>query len=352
MRGIDTSEHNGRITRDVLQNVDFVIIRLGFGSDIQPQDDSEFENTVALCEQMGKPWGAYLYGYALNDNDAQSEVAHARRILAGRVPPMGVWYDMEDADGYKRNNGFPSNNQLQSICDIFCSAMEADGNYSGIYASQSWVDGCLAGSRLDRYDKWIAQWADHCTSPASHHLWQFTDCLNICGRNFDGNESDKCPLWEGAPSPAPQQSEASAERPSGNAHGIGEDVVFSTCYTSSTAPNSEAIPAGNMLKNHGVITYVAEGAANPYLLDNGMCWVNDGDIRGQYNEDSAPTPAAIGIGDSVKVQSGACDYDGNSLADFVYQTPYSVMELSGDRAVIGIGRDITAAVNINNLYRV
>ena len=351
MRGIDTSEHNGRITRDVLQKVDFVMIRLGVGSDIQSQDDSEFENTVALCEQMGKPWGAYLYGYALNDNDAQSEVAHARRILAGRVPPMGVWYDMEDADGYKRNNGFPSNDELQSICDIFCSAMEADGNYSGIYASQSWIDGCLAGGRLDRYDKWIAQWADHCTSPASHHLWQFTDCLNICDRNFDGNESDKCPLWEGAPSPAPQQSEASAEQPSGNAHGIGEDVVFSTCYTSSTAPNSEAIPTGNMLKNHGVITYIAEGAANPYLLDNGMCWINDGDIRAQYSDDSAPA-AAIEIGDSIKVQSGACDYDGNSLADFVYQTRYSVMELSGDRAVIGIGGDVTAAVNINNLYRV
>lgn len=351
MRGIDTSEHNGRISRDVLQNVDFVIIRLGVGSDIQSQDDSEFENTVALCEQMGKPWGAYLYGYALNDNDAQSEVAHARRILAGRIPPMGVWYDMEDADGYKRNNGFPSNDQLQFICDIFCSAMEADGNYSGIYASQSWIDGCLAGDRLDRYDKWIAQWADHCTSPASHHLWQFTDCLNICGRNFDGNESDKCPLWEGAPSHTPQQSEVSAEQPSGNAHGIGEDVVFSTCYTSSTAPNSEAILAEDMLKNHGVITYIAEGAANPYLLDNGMCWVNDGDIREQYSDGSAPADT-IEIGDSVKVQSGACDCNGNSLAEFVYQNTYSVMELSGDRAVIGIDGAVTAAVNVNNLYRV
>ncbi|MGW8114942.1 phage holin family protein [Caproicibacterium sp. NSD3] len=69
-----------------------------------------------------------------------------------------------------------------------------------------------------------------------------------------------------------------------------------------------------MLKNHGVITYIAEDAASPYLLDNRMCWVNDGDIRGQYNEDSAPTPATIGIGDSVKVQSGVCDYNGNSIA--------------------------------------
>ena len=40
--------------------------------------------------------------------------------------------------------------------------------------------------------------------------------------------------------------------------------------------------AAQMLRNHGVITRIVEGARNPYLLDNGLCWVNDGDIRGYY----------------------------------------------------------------------
>lgn len=74
-----------------------------------------------------------------------------------------------------------------------------------------------------------------------------------------------------------------APQPAGRAyaHSIGEHVVFSTCYVSSTDPIGKAIPARKMIKNHGVITRIVD-AANPYLLDDGMCWVNDGDIRGMY----------------------------------------------------------------------
>ena len=67
-------------------------------------------------------------------------------------------------------------------------------------------------------------------------------------------------------------------------HKVGEHVVFSTCYASSADPISKAIPANKMARNHGVITKIQTGAKNPYLLDNGLCWVNDGDIRGLYQE--------------------------------------------------------------------
>lgn len=76
-----------------------------------------------------------------------------------------------------------------------------------------------------------------------------------------------------APDPAPQPS---------TGYKLGDHVVFSTCYKSSTAPIEEHLTAAQMLRNHGVITRIVEGARNPYLLDNGLCWVNDGDIRGYY----------------------------------------------------------------------
>lgn len=76
-----------------------------------------------------------------------------------------------------------------------------------------------------------------------------------------------------APDPAPQPT---------TGYKIGDHVVFSTCYKSSTAPIEEHLTAAQMLRNHGVITRIVEGARNPYLLDNGLCWVNDGDIRGYY----------------------------------------------------------------------
>lgn len=80
-------------------------------------------------------------------------------------------------------------------------------------------------------------------------------------------------------SPSKPQDEGSV---SGSSHKVGEHVVFSTCYVSSSAPNSEAIQSANMIRNHGVITQILKGAKNPYLIDNGLCWVNDGDIRGLY----------------------------------------------------------------------
>lgn len=72
------------------------------------------------------------------------------------------------------------------------------------------------------------------------------------------------------------------ETPATTQYNIGDHVTFSTCYTSSTAGAGDVIPATNMATNHGTITRIAADAANPYLLDDGLCWVNDGDIRGYY----------------------------------------------------------------------
>lgn len=66
-----------------------------------------------------------------------------------------------------------------------------------------------------------------------------------------------------------------------------------------------------------------------------------------------PTPVqAIKIGSKVKVRQGARDWSGVSLNPEVYRTTYSVIELVGDRAVIGLGRAVTAAIHKDNLFLV
>lgn len=181
--GIDTSAHNGLITESVLKQVDFVIIRAGYGSDIASQDDTQFANTVALCERFNKPWGAYLYSYALNVEMAESEAKHITRVLNGKVPPMGVWIDMEDADSYKKKHGMPDNKTLCEICKRFC-----DLTGGGIYASLYWFNTYLNDSSLDCYDKWVAQWANGCTYKKPYKMWQYTSDLKIDGKRFDGNK--------------------------------------------------------------------------------------------------------------------------------------------------------------------
>ena len=102
-KGIDVSAHQGRIDWEKVKNsgIQFAILRLGIGSDIASQDDAYFAANVQGCESVGLPWGAYLYSYALNLEDAKSEVQHALRLLNGKRPEYPVFFDMEDADGYK-----------------------------------------------------------------------------------------------------------------------------------------------------------------------------------------------------------------------------------------------------------
>ena len=66
----------------------------------------------------------------------------------------------------------------------------------------------------------------------------------------------------------------------------------------------------------------------------------------------AAAVVSIKVGDTVRVKSGAKTYDGKTrLADFVYRQDYTVLELKGDRAVIGKGKVVTAAVKLGDLTR-
>lgn len=188
--GVDISTFNGDLNFSLLKNqVDFVIIRCGYGSDITSQDDSKYERNVRECEALGIPYGIYFYSYALNMEDVESEIRHCLRLAGRARPTYGVWFDMEDGDGYKAANGFPSKEMLVSICERFLSAMEAAGYYTGLYANLSWMNGYLNDRRLDRFDKWVAQWAPQNTYTGAYGMWQFTNrkYLNGFSIPFDGN---------------------------------------------------------------------------------------------------------------------------------------------------------------------
>jgi len=64
----------------------------------------------------------------------------------------------------------------------------------------------------------------------------------------------------------------------------------------------------------------------------------------------APKPIAeIKVGSKVMVKSGAKTYTGGNLSSFVYKTVYDVLQINGNRVVIGLGKAITAAVKKSDL---
>lgn len=192
-RGIDISAHQGNIDLAALKSqIDFVIIRVGYGT--SGTLDTKFKRNADLCVQLGIPFGFYWYSYALNVEGARRE---AEAFLNAIEPykdkySYGCWFDMEDADGYKRKNGMPSNQTLREMCAMFCKIVESSGYYAGIYASSSWFNNQLNADEIKPYDKWIAQWPTSGgkqtalnTSPDSRNssMWQFTSAGRFNGYN-------------------------------------------------------------------------------------------------------------------------------------------------------------------------
>ena len=180
IKGIDVSDNNGRIDWAAVKaaGVQFAILRLGYGDDITSQDDVRFEENVAGCEQNGIPWGAYIYSYAMSVEEAKSEAAHCLRRLKNKRPTYPVCFDMEDADGYKQKRGGLSKETAVNICETFLDTMEDNGWYACLYASLSWLNGILNDRRLDRFDKWVAQWNTVCEYHGEYGLWQYGGSTN------------------------------------------------------------------------------------------------------------------------------------------------------------------------------
>lgn len=155
MYGIDISKHNGNINLEPYKG-QFVIIRVGYG---HFHLDEKFERNVDECKRLGIPFGVYHYSYALNEAEAEAEARGVLNAIAKYKNDIkvGVWFDMEDADGYKKKHGFKfSNGTIAPICYKFCKMIEDAGYYSGIYTSSSWLD--YVKGLNDRFDKWVANW--------------------------------------------------------------------------------------------------------------------------------------------------------------------------------------------------
>lgn len=70
---------------------------------------------------------------------------------------------------------------------------------------------------------------------------------------------------------------------------------------------------------------------------------------GQPASNSTSKPKTLKVGSKVKVNKGAKDFNGGSLASFVYNNTYDVIQINSNRVVIGKGNTVVAAVHKNNL---
>lgn len=193
MKGIDVSSHQGIIDwSKVKSQVDFAIIRCGYGDDISSQDDSQFLNNVNGCISNGIPFGVYLYSYAKNlagSESVQSEIEHCKRLLNKiSTKPFCVYIDMEDDSTTYLGKLMLTNYALE-----FCKQMTNAGYKAGVYANENWFKNYLDVKTIANqgYSIWCAKYSSNKPNIDSNYdIWQYSSngTINGINGNVDMNE--------------------------------------------------------------------------------------------------------------------------------------------------------------------
>lgn len=413
-RGIDVSEHNGAVNWQSIKDsgIQFAIIRSSWGHFVEDKmlrrNVAECERVG-----MPYGFYHYSYSFN-EETMIQEANGFANLIQEFRPTyPCYVDMEDADGflanQGVVNNVAL-----LTQIAKYFCDKVESVNYYAGIYANLYWFQTKLYSSELDPYDKWLAQWASAPTWDKPFGMWQYTSDgsvpgsssrtdMNIAYKDYPAIITEKG-LNNSKDSPTPPTPTPDPEPEPSLNYKVGDVVSFHEIYSSSTSSEAltPAITSGTITKvipgarnpylinngtgwindssinsnndtsgyqvgdvvsfnkiyvsststealtpaiTSGTITQVIPGARNPYLINNGTGWINDAAII-----DSSQGSGTIQVGSQVRVRQGASDYNGGSLAPFVYNTTYTVLELQGGRAVIGLQGIVTAAVAVSNLY--
>ncbi len=185
--GIDISEWNGDVDLYAIRKeIDFVIIRCGYGSNYTNQDDARFVDNVKKCENLGIPYGIYIYSYATSKSMAQSEAAHVKRLVksCGANFRLGIWYDIEEQIQYNLGN------TMNTILNEFIKNLS--GYKVGLYTNPTFLRGCFYNISSS-VPLWVACWDS--TKPTGDIynnmvIWQYGDSSSFSGlpgKVFDAN---------------------------------------------------------------------------------------------------------------------------------------------------------------------
>ena len=179
-KGVDISYWNGDINLSKVKAAGYkwVMIRCGFGNNTKDNDDSRFAANVRKAEELGMPWGVYLFSYACSTSDAKSELTHIDRLLKeqkarGYLPTFPIAIDIEPTDTVKNKGGWTSSN-LTNVATIVLDGLKNLGYYPMIYTGYDELAMMNNHVRND-YDCWFAQWY---TKPSSYKynrlgMWQY-----------------------------------------------------------------------------------------------------------------------------------------------------------------------------------
>lgn len=178
-KGIDVSVYQGAIDwKKVKPQIDFAILRCGYGDNIAKQDDSRFADNLAACEKLDIPYAVYLYSYAKTAVQIDSEIAHTLRLISGHKP-FCVYIDMEEGSTLSCGK-----HTLTAFAARFCAGIESKGFKAGVYANENWFRNYLDTADLARagFSIWCAKYSKNAPNiPAAYDIWQYASDGKVDG---------------------------------------------------------------------------------------------------------------------------------------------------------------------------
>ena len=200
-KGIDVSKWQSTVDwqKAKAAGVDFSILRV-----YAKGKDTKFDVFYSGATAAGVWVGAYVYMYALTEEEAAAEAAGAVAALNGRPLDFPLFLDVEDPT--LQNIG---KSRLTDMILIELEIFEAAGYRTGIYTSTSYEKSFMEHDRLAGYDFWYAKWSLNGTDGVGKyvfddqnpyertpggHMWQFSSYGNgsVLGTGSSRVDLDYC----------------------------------------------------------------------------------------------------------------------------------------------------------------
>ena len=268
LNGVDISSYQGDIDLAALP-IDFVIIKATEGNSyVNPYCDSKYQQAKSLNLLRG------VYHYATGRTSGTEEADWFLKNIEGYIGDAILALDWE-ASAVSKGVGYAK--------EFLNRVYSRTGIKPLLYVNRSTIDSYDWSSVVNAdYGLWLAtldgeEYSSYGEFPLVAICQTWAKPMTGYNANIDQDvfygDANAWKAYQG------KKTVSTPTTNNGLKYHVGQKVRFSTCYRSSTDPISKAIGANRMLRDIGTITATYPGAHNPYLLDNGLCFVNDGDIR-------------------------------------------------------------------------
>ncbi len=173
LNGIDVARYQLDVdwqTAKASGEVDYAIIQAGYGK-FSDQVDPYFHKNMQNAQAAGMDVGIYWFSYAKSVEDAKLEAQACLDVIKGYSFTYPIYYDFE----YEWALKTLSVAELSAMVDAFCTIMEENGYYVGVYGSGSYLENSIYKHVLSKYDVWVAEYgASVSWYTGEYGMWQYT----------------------------------------------------------------------------------------------------------------------------------------------------------------------------------